>query len=502
MLVSTLGYRLDWGPGHCNLIDKEGLITRLKVQGGCPQLCELEALAMISRIEDRRREDLENMTQDTEDSVNMAAVYMERGWQEYLREFVQTGNAADGLRSLRDAPFLQGLPGPCLNGLLEADVKKAGWKVLREVDFLSRPQRRRLWTAKRWIVHLYAGNPGNYKFFQADENDTVVLELDADRCRGQDITRRSTWRLLQLGAMLGKIDAIVGGPPGRGGVLQDGEVPKDSDIKVMGLMARMMWLYAVAEAARTSKSTGPNCNRPVGFMLEHPAESSPSTAKARSRALWTTTMWQSFEGYYKLSRVTFDQRATGAPTSSPTTLGTNIYYLMGLQDLGHEQEGQGDVDDAKMRTGEWSPGFVDAMVTALKFWSRMPRETPRVMALTPEQWRAHVRSNHADYRRDCITCVMARGTGKRHARVRHPDQFCLTVDIAGPMKPGLDSTSKGTIGKGLRYMVVAKFTLPKEFVKSYSGKEPPRDEGLGAMGRERGRPDQDDQELAEPSLLP
>ena len=89
-------------------------------------------------------------------------------------------------------------------------------------------------------------------------------------------------------------------------------------------------------------------------------------------------------------------------------------------------------------------------------------------------WKAHVRSNHADYRRDCITCVMSRGTGKRHARVRYPDQFCLTIDLAGPIKPGLDSTSKGTIGKGLRYMVVAKFTLPKEFVKSYSGKEPPR----------------------------
>ena len=97
---------------------------------------------------------------------------------------------------------------------------------------------------------------------------------------------------------------------------------------------------------------------------------------------------------------------------------------------------------------------------------------------------------------------MSRGTGKRHARVRYPDQFCLTIDLAGPIKPGLDSTSKGTIGKGLRYMVVAKFTLPKEFVKSYSGKEPPKDGGMGAVGRERVRPDQDDRELPEPSLLP
>ena len=502
VLVSTLGYRLDWGPHHCNLIDKEGEVTRLKVQGGCPQLCELEALAMISRIEDRRRENLENMTQETMDSVNVAAVYLERSWHDYLKEFIQTGDTDAGLRSLRDAPFLQGLPGTSLGGLLEADVKKEGWKVMKGVDFLSRPQRRRLWSAKRWIVHLYAGSPGHYQVFQADENDTVVLELDVDRCRGHDITRRTTWRLLQLGAVLGKIDAIVGGPPGRGGVLQDGEVPKDSDLRVVSLMARMMWLYAVAEAARTSKSAGPNCNRPVAFMIEHPAESSQGMVTARSRTLWTTTMWQSFEDYYKKSRVTFDQKAMGATASSPTTIGTNIYYLMGLQGLGQEQEEQGEEMGTQHGTGEWSPGFVDAVVTALKFWTRMPRETPRMMAFTPEQWKAHVRSNHADYRRDCITCVMSRGTGKRHARVRYPDQFCLTIDLAGPIKPGLDSTSKGTIGKGLRYMVVAKFTLPKEFVKSYSGKEPPKDEGMGAVGRERASSDQDDRELPEPSLLP
>ena len=502
VLVSTLGYRLDWGPHHCNLIDKEGEVTRLKVQGGCPQLCELEALAMISRIEDRRRENLENMTQETMDSVNVAAVYLERSWHDYLKEFIQTGNTDAGLRSLRDAPFLQGLPGTSLGGLLEADVKKEGWKVMKGVDFLSRPQRRRLWSAKRWIVHLYAGNPGHYQVFQADENDTVVLELDVDRCRGHDITRRTTWRLLQLGAVLGKIDAIVGGPPGRGGVLQDGEVPKDSDLRVVSLMARMMWLYAMAEAARTSKSAGPNCNRPVAFMIEHPAESPQGVATGKSRTLWTTAMWQSFENYYELSKVTFDQRAMGATASSPTTIGTNIYYLMGLQGLGQELEEKGEEMSTQHGTGEWSPGFVDAVVTALKFWTRMPRETPRMMAFTPEQWKAHVRSNHADYRRDCITCVMSRGTGKRHARVRYPDQFCLTIDLAGPIKPGLDSTSKGTIGKGLRYMVVAKFTLPKEFVKSYSGKEPPKDEGMGAVGRERARPDQDDRELPEPSLLP
>ncbi|CAE7210219.1 GIP [Symbiodinium sp. CCMP2592] len=480
MLVSTLGYRLDWGPQHCNLIDKDGAVTKLRVQGGCPQLCELEALAMISRIEDRRREALENMTQHTEDTVNLAAVYMERTWHDYLKEYVDTGDLGTGLRSLRDAPFFQGLPGQCFEGIVDANLKREGWKVMKGVDFLSRPQRRRLWGAKRWIIHLYAGNPGHYQVFQADEHDTVVLELDVDRCKGHDVMRSSTWKLLQLGAAMGKVDAVVGGPPGRAGVLQEGEVPTETDIKAMSLMARMLWLYAVSEAARSTKAAGSNYQRPVGFMMEHPTRSGGGDGDPVDRSVWATTMWEQFATYYQMSEVRFDQRAMGAKTSTPTTMGTNIYYLMGLEGLGLETEGGGE--EGAPRTGVWAPGFVDALVTALKFWTRMPREAPRVMAFTPAQWRAHVQSNHADYRRDCLTCVMARGTGKRHGRVRHPDQFCLTVDVAGPIKAGLDTTSKGAMGKGLRYMIVAKFTLPKEFVKGYSGREPPGDDGMGDVG--------------------
>ncbi|CAE7909139.1 unnamed protein product, partial [Symbiodinium sp. KB8] len=185
-LVRTLGYTLIWGPGECYLEDGDGTRTPLNVSTGCPQLCEAAALALISKLEDKKRERLENETMTTLDVVNLAALNMERSWWDYVREYAESGSKEAALRGLRDAPFLQGLPGECLGGLVPEDVKDAGWSLMKKVDFLTRAQKRRMWTAKRWIVHLYAGNPGHYQMFQLDEGDTMVIELDVDRNKAHD----------------------------------------------------------------------------------------------------------------------------------------------------------------------------------------------------------------------------------------------------------------------------------------------------------------------------
>ncbi|CAE7774003.1 unnamed protein product, partial [Symbiodinium sp. KB8] len=185
-LVRTLGYTLIWGPGECYLEDGDGARTALNVSTGCPQLCEAAALALISKLEDKKRERLENETMTTLDAVNLAALNMDRSWWDYVREYAESGSKEAALRGLRDAPFLQGLPGECLGGLVPEDVKDAGWSLMKKVDFLTRAQKRRMWTAKRWIVHLYAGNPGHYQMFQLDEGDTMVIELDVDRNKAHD----------------------------------------------------------------------------------------------------------------------------------------------------------------------------------------------------------------------------------------------------------------------------------------------------------------------------
>ncbi|CAE7876400.1 unnamed protein product, partial [Symbiodinium sp. KB8] len=366
--------------------DSEGVKTVLKVKSGCPQLQEVEALSLIARIEERKREHLENETLLLQDKVEVASMLMEKRWEDHLRVYAQDGKMRDGLRALRDAPFLEDMPCECLCGLVPADVEDSGWEILKELSFLNRSQRRRILLAKRRVVHLFAGEPGHWEVFKLDQHGTVVLELDIHRCRGQDIYRPEVWRALMWAARMGKIDVVMGGPPGRqrGSFGYGGVLP--NDLRPLSAITRMIWLHAVAEAGRLVNGPPGEKRRPVGFVVEHPE---------------------------------------------------------------HEVEMIGR------------------------------HQYPMLRAMTPEQWKAHVDSNHEHYRRDCVTCVLARGTGQRHMRVHHPDSYVLTIDLAGPVKPGLDPTSKGKMGKGLKYMVVAKYLVPKEFIKGRTSKEPPDDHGHG-----------------------
>eukprot|EP00439_Symbiodinium_sp_Y106_P020681 s9476_g2.t1 len=207
-----------------------------------------------------------------------------------------------------------------------------------------------------------------------------------------------------------------------------------------------------------------------------------STMDARF-TFWDTRLWKEYQRLNGLRMVSFDQGAMGGSSVNATTLGTNVNNLMSLNDLrvpdNCDLPLRGDLDHV------WATGLVEALVVALSFWERDPRcapRCPRVQAFTPEQWREHVNSNHAVYRRDCETCVMARGTGRQHRRVHHPQAFVLTADVAGPIAPGLDPTSKGTTGKHIKYLLVMKYVVPKSYVELYSGHVPPSDDGMTGPG--------------------
>eukprot|EP00439_Symbiodinium_sp_Y106_P022018 s3672_g2.t1 len=364
-LVRTLGYTLEWGRTRCLLRTGEGEEIALATHGGCPYLCEAEALSLISRLEDRKRERLENETATTLDRIELAALRMDRHWMDNLCDFAGSGSMDAGVRSLRDADFLRHLPAECLDGLLPGGLKDEGWGIMRKVDFLTRAQRRYLWGAKKWMVHLYAGGEGHHQFFQLDCGDTAVIELDIQRCKGHDVMSAPVWRMLMWGAVNGKIDGVIGGPPGRGGVDSFVDSEDKRGLKPMKLIARMMWLYATATAARQSAGAGGNKGRPVAFMLEHPAKE-----MCKGTSLWELPMWTEFQNDMDMNQVTFDQGSMGGEAIR-TTLGTNVYYLMGLDQVGVE----GDVKDDYLAgsSGVWSSGFVSALVLAMKFWDRTPR---------------------------------------------------------------------------------------------------------------------------------
>ena len=248
---------------------------QLSTSNGCPHMCEAEALSLIARVEDRKREQMENSAQATPDLVTLATAMMEQTWMDFVIKYVRTGDTDDGRRALRDAPFLQGLQGECLNGLVQGNLKDKGWCVFKEIEYLSRPQRRKLWTARRWIVHVCsgsAGNPGHWEIFRLDQGSTAVIELDIQRCKSHDITRTSTWRLLMWGATAGKIDVVMGGPSGRWGFPIDMGRANTNDRKSMSIISRMRWLYAVSKVGRLQHALSTERGRRVGFLLKHPCQ--------------------------------------------------------------------------------------------------------------------------------------------------------------------------------------------------------------------------------------
>ncbi|CAE7408333.1 unnamed protein product, partial [Symbiodinium sp. CCMP2456] len=142
-----------------------------------------------------------------------------------------------------------------------------GERVQLQVDGGCPQLRELVMNSKRWIVHLYAGTTGHWEIMKLDQGETSVIELDVNRCAGHDVMRDETWRMLLWGAKHGKIDVILGGPPGRTKQKCTGG---QRDVKSLTLVTRMMFLYMMAEVGREINGCGANKDRDVGFMLEYP----------------------------------------------------------------------------------------------------------------------------------------------------------------------------------------------------------------------------------------
>ena len=364
------------------------------------------------------------------------------------------------------APFFQDVPDRALSGVLPSeDVdSKALWKSLEEgMPYLNRRRRKALHRASNWIVNLFAG-PGSHKAFKRLESqDTVVVELDICRSRSQDLYHDPLWRLLVKVAKLGRVAAVIGGPPSRTwsvkGHRADGPHPlrsptepfglstltsdeRDLVDRHTGLCARMMWLHALSTAGRRVRHNPSDGTSMVAFMLEQPQSVEqhvvPSDCAVSSApSFWNTPLWQTYADEAGLFEVHFRQGPWGHAGDKPTTVDTNLPDLRDLQGL------QGEVSQvccsADNRVSPvWAPGFVQAIVYALQRWPCY-----RLMKFTQADWEQHVANNHVPYRRDCAVCVHGAGNGRRHQGIVHPAVYCMSADIAGPIRvKGKDPESR------------------------------------------------------------
>ena len=174
------------------------------------------------------------------------------------------------------------------------------------------------------------------------------------------------------------------------------------------LVLKMAALYEEME----ENSPQPGIN---GFLLEHPEDPKEYLGEAESKELPSVWDWPELKAFaerFNLKMVSFDQGKCGHSRRKPTTLLTNLPGMDELQGLRCEKNGKGfeplaeDLPQRLKQTSSWSSwawGLTQAIKESIKMMT-----TAGLKRLSLDEWRQHVRQNHAPYRRDCRLCECTR----------------------------------------------------------------------------------------------
>ncbi|CAE7339671.1 GIP [Symbiodinium microadriaticum] len=490
-LVGQLGYTMVWGNTKCRLEGRNGDVINLRVRDGCPELMEQEALRLIGQLEDARLRELRCNTQDTRRRVKAAALAMDRTWFDHLLSYVDSGFTSEAYKALESAPFLEGVPKECVSGMFDAVPESNGWDILRGLKHLNRKARKRLWSSKSWVVHLFAGDRKKPELYHLEGHGHVVLELDIERGKTQNVLSPGVWRVLEWGARQGKISGVIGGPPqgsfmisrhvvGGPEPLRSNDYPyggwqgqSDGDLytvnKHTSLYVRMIMLHALSTAGRIRHPSDPGHPREVAFMLEQPRDprgylkfQDPLFDDVVS--FWRTPLWSEYALEAGLHTYSFDMAAFGKSFTRFTTVGTNL-PLQHIQGLRFRAHVDGPVPE-RSPPRVWPTEFLEQVTIALRNWFAVPR----MLRMSAEQWREHVQRGHLPFRADCAVCVQAGATGRRHSRVEHPSAFVLSADLSGPVKiGGTDPDARGIHPRKYKYLFAAKLRIPKSFAEDGRG---------------------------------
>ena len=101
-IIEQLGYKLVWSAGSCKLYPADGKSLRLRVKNRCPELVQSQALTLISRLEEHKMQQVEELRRRTEegkDRIRQAKIAMERTWWDHLVEHVSSSAPAAGINS-------------------------------------------------------------------------------------------------------------------------------------------------------------------------------------------------------------------------------------------------------------------------------------------------------------------------------------------------------------------------------------------------------------------
>ena len=395
-IIEQLGSKLIWSAGSCKLYPLDGRSIRLRVKNGCLEVMESQALTLISRLEEHKlhqADELRRRAEEGKDRIRQAKLAMDKTWWDHTMDYVNSGDLATGNMTISTAPFFQDVPDRALSGILtpEGVEREPFWDALRAAfPHLNRRRRKALHDSKNWVVHLFAGSNPHKPLLKLESNGAVVLELDVERSQAQNLYNDALWSLLIRAAREGRIAAVIGGPPCRTmSVLRHrpggprpvrspqhpfGLPTLNSDERNLvdhdtGLFARMLWLHALATAGRRVNPSIPRMSSLVAFLLEQPQEvarymapENPLVGEVPS--WWSNPMWLSYADEAGLFEVDFNQGPVGHVSDKPTTMRTNLPDLRDLQGLKGETKGPWKGDSKQLAA--WAPGLVDAIALALR----------------------------------------------------------------------------------------------------------------------------------------
>ena len=454
MLISK-GYKVDWQKHHCVFRHPAKADIHCTLRGGCPVVDRDEALELLEAFETEQR---------------IGSPMDEKELQWWIKRFPQVPIAV--------WKHMEGQG-------MEVDGEKCPW---------NRRRRRALLSSKGVVVHLFSGDPTvwtkenwmGYEFLAVDVNMGSQFSLHNPH----------TWAFLWKLAQMGRIRAIIGGPPCRTTSRLRHRAPpgprpirgRDDERFVRANASEAERELAHSDTALFLKQLGlwikaEEMNpfpENVGMGLENPEDPANYLPEHEVRANGYPSFWNFEEvknliGAHGLRLIHFDQSRMGHPRRKPTSFLTN---LPGMGDL-DGMRGGGNADpqpnnleermEQSRSWAKWAPGLVRAVKASLKVYLKnLPTTEPSVKELgcpaihktklNLEEWKQHVRSGHVPYRRDCRRCMEMMGVDGKHKRSNgDAAAHCLSLDIVGPMPEGKDL---GTETRQ-KYFMVATVALPK-----------------------------------------
>ena len=345
--------------------------------------------------------------------------------------FGETHNDVDWLdRVVADCPIFDKVPIRIKDRLVDTPA--------RNLEVLGANRRiRKRWKNEGVVIHLYAGKNEGYDLTralkEAGGDTTRLLEVDILRNQSHDMSKDDAMyaALLRI-AMLGCVDAVIGGPncrtrselrhhpvtglpgPSRSlgrpwGLDELDEVEKAKCHLDDVLLLRMVTLYIVAKLgrdARLSQEKNPALLPTVKFLMEQPAapQHMPEVA-----SFWRTEEWKIMKEHLNLDLVTFNQGAYGGMAVKPTSLALNMEFMV-PEDRGPPKaflKTKHEVLSSEL--ARWAPGMMREIARSITVNIQKRRVTMKALS-----WQEHLAQGHVPFRRDCAVCQRAAARDRPH----------------------------------------------------------------------------------------